>query len=266
MYYLGLRLTQILITLSLTTSLMTSLVSCAIYDPTSSTENHTKECSVPTDQSGTISGHWPASPIPVAFQQGAFQDAEITEITTAADSWNSFFKFSKTTAILNTTSGDSLALSSATNPTTSAGGLCSQGIIQGSAFSGRVVVYKLTRWPYTSQKNAIALTSFCTQPQNPYPKMFMAAIEINYENFFVQGKKQPDLQSILLHELGHLIGLNHSCEASAKKGVPSCNGAGLNPDYVRASMFPVFSFTETGIGQTKRSLGVNDESRANCLY
>jgi hypothetical protein len=94
----------------------------------------------------------------------------------------------------------------------------------------------------------------------------MAVIEINYQNFFVDGKKLPDLESIILHEFGHLMGLNHSCEAAAKTGVPSCNQSGLNPDYISASMYPVFAFSTDGTGEQKRDLGTNDESRANCLY
>ena len=91
-------------------------------------------------------------------------------------------------------------------------------------------------------------------------------MELNYQNFFVTGKPVPDLQSIITHEMGHLLGLGHSCETDTETGVPNCNESGLPPAYQAALMFPTFTFDSNGNGQIKRDLQSNDEGRANCLY
>jgi hypothetical protein len=239
--------------------------SCALYNA-QGTKAVIKECNIPADQSGTISGKWAVTPVPIAFFQGHFDTAEITEMTKAADSWNKFFTASKSFNTLDYGGTvDNARVSSAAN-SAQTGSLCANGLVQGNQFSGNVVIYKLARWPASYAQNAIALTSFCTLPSKPYSRMYMAVMEINYQNFFIQGAKLPDLQSIFLHELGHLMGLNHSCEAASKNGVPNCNDPGLNPDYSAASMFPVFTFDQAGLGQQKRDLESNDQSRANCLY
>jgi hypothetical protein len=89
-------------------------------------------------------------------------------------------------------------------------------------------------------------------------------MELNYRDFFVAGKKQPDYQSILLHEFGHLIGLGHSCEVGASAGYPDCNGT-IPQSIFESAMFPVVQFTGL-VGEQRRTLRENDMARANCLY
>jgi len=112
----------------------------------------------------------------------------------------------------------------------------------------------------------MAQTSYCFQTASPFNRIYLAVIEINYQNFFVNNNKVPDLQSIITHEFGHLLGLGHSCEMTQKTGFPNCLESNLNPDYLAAIMFPTFSFDQNGNGIQKRSLGNDDEGRANCLY
>lgn len=227
-----------------------------------SSKFYLKDCNLPTDQSGTINGRWTSSPIPIAFQASAFSSSEIKEMTSAADTWNDFFASSKGYSIINYGSTGSATTSTATIPSS----VCSSNIINSGAFTGPIVIYKQRTWPTIYPSDAIALTTYCPRAGTPVPQFSMAFMEINYQSFFSSGRKIPDLQTIVLHELGHVIGLNHSCEKAGRTGMPTCGASSINPDYVSAIMFPVFNFNTLGFGELKQDLGDNDQERANCLY
>lgn len=223
-------------------------------------------CNIPSDQQGTISGAWPVTPIPMAVQQGNFSSSDLSAVVGAVNTWNTFFTASKQISVLST-GPDPTTVQQSTIPLANfQSNLCAQPELQGTTFSGNIVIYKMGQWPTNYPAAAIALTNFCTQAHTPYPKMYDAVMLLNYQSFFVQGARQPDLQSVVLHELGHVLGLNHSCEAFQKTGTPNCNESGINPDYLNAIMFPSFTFDATGTGNVRRTLDPNDEGRANCLY
>lgn len=243
------------------------LSGCTLYSGnTTAAQSFTNTCSISSDQSGTVSGHWRIDPIPIAFHSGDFSATETAAIVAAATSWNNFFTASKGGKIFDFGNDPANPRTVSTPNTSQGGAFCAQGILQGNQFSGNVVIYKQGTWPSNYPSTAMALTSFCTSPSTTFPSMFMAIMEINFQGFFVQGTKLPDLQSITLHEFGHLLGLNHSCEAAQKNGTPLCSDPNINPDYLTASMFPVFTFDQNGNGQVKQTLGINDQYRANCLY
>ncbi|NBU20308.1 hypothetical protein EBS43_02665 [bacterium] len=247
-------------------SIVTALQGCAFFTPGPLTASLEKNCVLPADQTNTISGRWTNYPVPIAFFSGSFSGSETGAIIKAADTWNSFFQSSQgLQMVMNYGTSSSPTQSPIADPTTG-GSTCSQGITTGTSYKGNVVLYKLSRWPQTYSATAIALTTFCTLPAKPYSKFYMAVIEFNYQTFFASGQRQPDLESIILHEFGHMIGLNHSCENVDRAGVPNCNNSSINPDYLTASMFPVFSFDQTGAGVVRNQLNSNDQGRANCIY
>ncbi|MGK5083397.1 matrixin family metalloprotease [Bdellovibrionota bacterium FG-1] len=239
---------------------------CALgTDNSTPTPQLVKACIVPSDQAATIAGHWRISPIPIAFHQNDWQPDEIAEIVKAADIWNTFYSATQGVKVLDYgTDAGNVRISSQGVPTN----VCGQGLLAGNQFSGPVVIYKQGTWPHASgAQSTIALTNFCTSPAKPYPSTYMAYMEVNYQYFFTAGHKIPDLQTIIAHELGHLLGLYHSCDmGSTKPGTPDCLSAKLNTDYKRALMFPVFGFNEDLTGEQKRALASNDQGRANCLY
>ncbi len=227
-------------------------------------------CGVPSDQTGTIEGHWLSHPIPIAFHAGDFSPTELREMTQALDAWNLFFGTSKSFPIFQYGSSASPQTTNADNPT--AGGLCGIASTIGTQFAEPIGIYKVAPWPQNYSSSYIALTSYCTIAGTTpslngtiYSTFSSAVMEINYTNFFVRGAQQPDLQSVFLHELGHLIGLDHSC--GSKINMPDCSASNIDSNYLTAVMYPIFNFDPaTLMGSQKRALGANDESRANCLY
>lgn len=220
-----------------------------------------KDCRLPDDQSATLSGRWLGMPVPLAVKAGAFGPDETRAVTNAATSWNKFTEASMGFLAFGFGDASNPTQSNANKPSS----LCAQAILREHDFTGNVVLYKHSQWPYKS-KGVIALTSFCPRPANPFPRIYMAIMELNYQDFFVEGKPVPDLQSIMLHEFGHLLGLNHSCESTKKAGFPDCRDPELPQPYFSASLFPIFSFNESGLGEKRLALGENDQGRTNCLY
>jgi hypothetical protein len=95
-------------------------------------------------------------------------------------------------------------------------------------------------------------------------KVVGASILLNFEGFNAPGKQLIDVESLLLHELGHVLGLLHSCNGSSGDSVdgtssPACGTA--PQQYIDAVMFP---FLE--VAQQRRALLQNDYNRINCLY
>lgn len=248
-----------------------ALVDCALQ---TTNGGFTKDCSIPNDQSGSIQGRWLNHPIPIAFHVNDFNTAELTALTRAAETWNQFFTQSKGFPIVDYGSLSAVQTTAVPNPNSrgaSGGSACSLPVGFSTQFISKIGIYKVSPWPSNYSADFIALTSYCVNSNGTsvtsgqsYPAYTAAVIEFNYSNFFTAGGKQPDLQSVFTHELGHLLGLDHSC--GSKTGLPNCDSS-LKPDYLAAIMFPTFAFDSfTGTGQVKRTLQLNDQSRANCLY
>lgn len=245
--------------------LLIPFLSCSLSGPSTTTAPISTTCVIPADQTGTITGHWTTLPIPIALHQGDFDPtAEAPKISAAADTWNNFLTASKKLQLYDYGGTASSPRLSAAVTNTGTANFCSQTILQGTQYNGDLMIYKLGTWPYPA--NVIALTRFCTIQATPYPKFYMAVMELNYQNYFVAGQKLPDFQSIVTHELGHGGGLGHSCATPAVSGFPDCSSPTLPADYLNAIMYPTFTFDSTGAGQVKTSLDTNDEERANCLY
>jgi hypothetical protein len=96
-----------------------------------------------------------------------------------------------------------------------------------------------------------------------------ASILLNFEDYNAPGKQRIDTESLMLHHLGHVLGLLHSCNGSNGDSMdattaPACFDRGMPSapaDYLRAAMFPYLEVSEQ-----KRALGQNDIDRASCLY
>ena len=227
-----------------------------------------RECTVTDANKGTLEGRWPITPIPVAVSTVGFSASDQTVISQAVDKWNRHFNTVKGFKIIfNGNPPASILLSSEAPGTTT---ICpsngSPGFIQGSEFVRNIVVVARPSW--SGDPAVIAQTIRCLNgaSSNGLSLFTGAIIEVNYQTFF-STSQQPDLASIVAHELGHLIGLGHGCEFATKPNTPNCNNELSNATITKALMFPRFSINPTtGLGEVRRNLNANDQGRANCLY
>ncbi|OFZ81161.1 MAG: hypothetical protein A3K03_10665 [Bdellovibrionales bacterium RIFOXYD1_FULL_44_7] len=78
--------------------------------------------------------------------------------------------------------------------------------------------------------------------------------------------KVEQFHSVVLHELGHAIGLDHSClVGTGRLDFTSCGSLGADHPYRVATMYPLLTIS-TDFIETKEDLRSNDSERASCLY
>jgi hypothetical protein len=226
-------------------------------------------CAMPQDQTGSVEGHWAGLPIKLVFDQDFYttnNGATMPSLYAAVASWNAWANLRGIPAaftISNDGTGPTagMAIPNLTD--------CAQSSYTASV-TNAVGIWKIRNSgaganARTSCGTAQTLMASSIQGSTDWivsgGNITGASILLNFANWNSPGQSTIDVQSLLLHELGHVLGLLHSCNGSAtdKTTAPAC--AVAEPAYLIAVMYPALI-----VGQLRRSLMQNDYSRVNCLY
>ncbi len=239
-----------------------SLLSVWSCGGSESTSESPLTCDVPSDQTSSFRGKWALTPLPLAVVISEFDSDQRLAISNAMNTWNAFAASSRGVIPLLASSVEPIQEVSGTSPSDFAS-VCSSPQLQGSVYSGQIFLIADSSWSSRSA-SIVALTTLCPESGAASARRGLRGgqIEVNVRDFFAVGKLQPDMESVMLHEFGHLLGLDHSCSTGASS-LPLC--AEAPNDYLNAAMYPQIRFIGSNSIQ-RRELNVNDRTRMGCLY
>lgn len=179
----------------------------------------------------------------------SFSTAEIHQIESAIATWNAEGRRAVGRDLFRT---QVLAVSANAIPTASQD--CGFPGVSG-AFSIVKVTDPQTWSNLGFSANNPGVTIRCSQGRGYASKQIVLLNTANMSTFV------QIFESVVLHELGHAIGLDHSCDAAnaGVSGFAGCGMAGTDPSYKEAVMYPYVNPSEL-----REDLRRNDEERAIC--
>lgn len=239
-------------------------------------------CALPKDQGvGSLHGKWSALPVPVVLDRDFYvadNGDAAPALRGALQSWNTWANLRGTQAFSLKNDGSGISAGREIPELTD----CAQASYS-SSVTDVVGIWKINSSGFHRNQRPSCGTLPNGQPGRILPfavqgqtdwiiqggRIVGASILLNFEDYNSPGKQRIDVESLLLHELGHVLGLLHSCNGSSGDSrdsttSPACFTNGVlsaNPLYTNAVMFP---FLE--VAQERRDLKQNDYSRINCLY
>ncbi|MGZ3693798.1 MAG: hypothetical protein ACXWQO_06330 [Bdellovibrionota bacterium] len=236
------------------------------------------QCVLPSDQGrGSLEGSWATLPVPIVFDNDFYltDGGEIVpSLRNAVGTWNTWAVLRGYSGLAITNDGSGAAAGREMPTVTD----CAQATYS-SQVTDVVGIWKISSSGQHANIRASCAPTTAGAPGRILPTGVQgqtdwitlnghisgASILLNFEEFNAPGKQRVDVESLLLHELGHVLGLLHSCNGSTTDSVdgtsaPACS-SGINNQYLDAVMFP---FLE--INLIRRKLGQNDYNRINCLY
>lgn len=273
--------------LILTLAILALVTSCSAR-PSSARANgritNFTNCQLRNDQgTGSFQGSWASLPIPLVLDRDFYMADEgeaVIPLRNAAETWNAWARLRGKQAFRITSDGSGMSAGRDIPEITS----CVQAGYS-SAVTDVVGIWKIgTHGFHKNQRDSCGrdattgklnrilyydeATGAGVQGQTDWivqsGRITGASILLNFEGYNAPGRQRIDVESLLLHELGHVLGLLHSCNGSTGDAIdgtssPACGAA---PDaYTEAVMFPYLE-----VQQERRDLKQNDYDRINCIY
>jgi hypothetical protein len=264
--------------LALFGALLAAANGCGVRNPNRQAKglitNYTN-CILPADQGrGSFQGSWASLPIPIAFDRD-FYTADNGEVMAgfraATATWNHWSSIKGKQAFRIVDDGTGPAAGRDIPEITD----CNQGSYSASV-TDVVGIWKIATAGFHANIRPGCgrilpfdpATGSGVQGQTDWTvvngKITGASILLNFEGYNAPGRLRIDAESLLLHEMGHVLGLLHSCNGSTGDSTdgtaaPACEFA--PESYRTAVMFPFLQAQ-----QERRTLGQNEYNRINCLY
>lgn len=230
------------------------------------------DCNLPEDQGdGSFQGKWESTPISIFLDRNFYivnEGQEASAVKRAIYTWNDWAGLKGIEVLSLQKDEESRGITRGVLfPDISD---CNQASIT-NAFPGQVGVFRVQkggegkneRESCSNDSNRLLGTGIQgrTDWRIENGVISAASILVNFEEFNAPGEIEIDVESLLLHELGHVLGLLHSCNGGGGDRTTSPDCGSAPSGYLNAVMFPFLLEQEE-----RRSLQQNDYDRINCLY
>ena len=185
-----------------------------------------------------------------------FSSDQVNSIIAAIDVWNQYGRSTLGHDLFNSSNG---SVKEEESPQKA--GDCS--------FSGDPGAFPIFMETSATKWTALNLTKYnpavtirCTGGGSGAPTLASQTMLIN-----TSYTQKEEFMSVVLHELGHALGLDHSCTAgAAQSGFPACASLSEGHPYNQAVMNPLLhpNTANVSLAEKKETLRSNDTERATC--
>lgn len=236
------------------------------------TTNYT-ECRLAADQgTGSLYGSWGSVPVPIVIDKDFYVTdggRVVTQIRNAVETWNAWYRLKGGRELLRVVD-DGTGVNGGRDIPNGAVSSCSMAAYT-SLVTDAVGIWKIRGYGDginrrescgTQEKLLIDGIQGVTDWIVSGGRISGAAVLLNFDAWNVPGRESVDMESLVLHELGHVVGLLHSCNPGTGTDITGAAGCASAPiEYEEAVMYPALD-----VGQIRRFLMPNDYARINCLY
>lgn len=232
------------------------------------------QCELPPDQGmGSLRGKWDGLPIKLVFDREFYETNEgrdVAAMKRAVNTWNQWALLKGKVAFIIVGEGRGSDIPDLVNS-------CSQ-FSYTEAVPLVVGVWKITGEGKRANQREACGRDESGKMQKILPTRVQAQVDwrmsgttiqgasvlMNFEDYNRPGMPEMDVESLFLHQLGHVLGLLHSCNGSNSDSADSTSAPACEvapKEYTDAVMYPFLLPNEK-----RTTLQKNDFDRVNCLY